>query len=142
MEQFRKIEEGMFLGPQPTAQDLREARQAGIRTVIDFRMPGETPTSNEALAAGSALDYVNIPVNKQNLSQSQIDELDRVMQEKPGPFLVHCASGARAAMLIALRHARKHHWSARRTFDEARAMGVDLESFREFAAFVNEVTSH
>lgn len=140
MHQFRQIEEGMLLGPQPTAQDLQQARQRGIRTVIDFRMPGETPASNAELAAGNGLGYVNIPVSKQSLSPEQIDELERAMQEKEGPYLIHCASGARAAMLLALRKARQQQWNAERTFDEARAMGFDIEGSPEFAAFVRAMT--
>lgn len=141
MQQFRKIEEGILLGPQPTEQDLREAKQSGIRTVIDFRMPNETPTENAELAARCQLDYVNIPVNKASLAEAQIDELDRAMDSKPGPFLIHCASGARAAMLLSLRKARKHRWNAERTFDEARAMGFDLKGSPEFSAFVTTVTA-
>lgn len=141
MDRFQRIDEGMLLGPQPTEQDLQQARQQGIRTVIDFRMPGETPAPNARLAQASGLDYVNIPVNKQALSPEQIDELDRAMQERAGPFLIHCASGARAAMLLALRKARKNGWTASRTFDEARAMGFDIEGSPEFAAFVRAATA-
>lgn len=141
MQQFRKIEDGILLGPQPTEQDLREAKQYGIKTVIDFRMPNETPTENADLAARCELDYVNIPVNKTSLTKEQIDELDRAMEGKSGPFLIHCASGARAAMLLSLRKALKHRWNAERTFDEAKAMGFDLKSSPEFSAFIGDVTS-
>lgn len=141
MHKFRQIEEGMLLGPQPTEEDMQQARQSGIRTVIDFRMPGETPGSNAELAARSGLDYANIPVNRQSLSEDQIYELDRAIQEKAGPFLIHCASGARAAMLLALRKAKKNHWTAARTFEEARAMGFDIEDSPEFSAFVKTATA-
>lgn len=142
MQQFRKIEDGILLGPQPTEQDLREAKQYGIRTVVDFRMPNETPIGNAELAARCDLGYVNIPVNKTSLTTEQIDELDRAMEDKSGPFLIHCASGARAAMLLSLRKARKHRWNAERTFEEARAMGFDLKTSPEFSAFVADVTSN
>ena len=44
MSQFKRVEDGIFIGPQPTEQDIQEARQQGIRTVIDFRLPSETAT--------------------------------------------------------------------------------------------------
>ena len=44
MSQFKRVEDGIFIGPQPTEQDLQEVRQQGIRTVIDFRLPSETAT--------------------------------------------------------------------------------------------------
>jgi uncharacterized protein (TIGR01244 family) len=136
MEQFKQLENGMLIGPQPTEDNLRQAKREGIKTVIDFRLPSETPTPNALLVARSGLDYVNIPVNKASLSSDQIEELDRVMRVKDGPFLLHCASGARAAALLVLRKARQNSWTAQRAFEEARAMGFDLEKLPEFENFI------
>jgi uncharacterized protein (TIGR01244 family) len=140
MQQFRKIEDGFYIGPQPAREDLEEARRQGVRTVIDFRLPTETVTSNEDLARSCGLDYVNIPVDKARLSSEQIGRLDQALEQKQGPFLIHCASGARAAMLLALSKARRHQWSAERTFEEARAMGFDLRASPDFSAFVSATT--
>ena len=136
MDQFKQLENGMLIGPQPTEADLRQAKLQGIRTVIDFRMPSETPIPNAELVARSGLEYVNIPVNKASPSADQVDELGRVMREKSGPFLMHCATGARAAMLLVLSKAKQSRWTAPRAFDEARAMGFDLEKTPEFANFI------
>ena len=142
MDKFKELKDGMLIGPQPTEQDLQEAKQQGIKTVIDFRMSSETPTPNAELVAKSGLDYSSVPVDKASLNTNQIDELDRVMQEKPGPYLIHCATGARAATILALSKAKKHHWDAERTFQEARAMGYDLKTSPEFSAFVAQATAH
>jgi len=106
MSQFRQIEDGIFIGPQPTGQDLEEARQQGIRTVIDFRLPSETAASNETLVKSHGLAYVNIPVDKTALSANQIGDLEAAMKDKEGPFLLHCATGARAALLLSLSKAK------------------------------------
>ncbi|GAC1413682.1 MAG: hypothetical protein NVSMB6_15670 [Burkholderiaceae bacterium] len=141
MEKFKQLEGGMLIGPQPTEQDLQEAKRQGIKTVIDFRMPSETRVPNAELAANNGLDYANIPVDKASLTKGQINELDRVMREKQGPYLIHCATGARAAMLLALSNAKKHNWDAERTFEEARAMGYDLKTSPEFSAFVAQAAA-
>lgn len=141
MQRFRQIDNGVFVGPQPTASDLQEAKQEGIATVVDFRMPTETPASNEGLAKSCGLNYVNIPVNKEALSAEQIAQLDEVMQNMKGPFLLHCATGTRAAMLYALKHAREKHWSAQETFNAAKTMGFDLQGSPQFAAFVVNTTA-
>lgn len=140
MHQFRKIENDLYIGPQPSEDDLTEAKRRGIKTVIDFRLPNETATDNENLATRIGLDYVNIPVNKSDLSVDQVAELDRIMQEKEKPFLIHCGTGMRAAMLLSLVKAQKNQWSAQRTFDEARSMGCDIESSPDFSAFVRSNT--
>ena len=136
MDQFKQLESGMLIGPQPTEADLRQAKRESIKTVIDFRMPSETPIPNAELVARSGLEYVNIPVNKASLSMDQVYELDRVMLEKDGPFLIHCATGARAALLLVLSKAKQNRWTAQRAFDEARAMGFDLKKAPEFANFI------
>ena len=136
MDQFKLLENGVLIGPQPTEDHLRQAKQDGIKTVIDLRLPSETPTPNAELVARSGLDYVNIPVNKAGLSADQVDELDRTMRDKAGPFLIHCATGARVATLLVLSQARQNRWTAQRAFQEARAMGFDLENAPEYANFI------
>jgi uncharacterized protein (TIGR01244 family) len=138
MANYRPIGDGFFIGPQPTAQDLQEAKQQGIKTVIDFRMPSETPRPNDELVKESGLNYGNIPVNKAALSQEQIGKLDEAVKSKEGPYLLHCATGTRAAMLLALSRARQHGWTAERTFEEAERMGYNLKSSPDFAKFVTE----
>jgi len=137
---FRKIEGGFFIGPQPTEQDLQEAKQQGIKTVIDFRMPSETETPNDILVKNNGLNYANVPVNKASPSAEQIEDLDKMLQQNEGPFLLHCATGARAAMLLALSRAKQQGWSAERTFDEAKSMGYDLKGSPVFSAFVTQQT--
>jgi uncharacterized protein (TIGR01244 family) len=141
MTNFKKIGDGLFIGPQPTEQDLRDAKQHGIQTVIDMRMPEETATRNADLVGNSGLHYVNVPVNKTALSEAQINELEQVMQRTPGPHLLHCATGTRAALMLALGRAKHAGWTAERTFDEAQSMGFDLRSSADFASFVRRVTA-
>ena len=136
MTQFKDIGGGLYLGPQPTEQDLQEAKQRGIKTVIDFRLPSETAIPNEPLVTEYGLNYVNIPVNKASPSEKQIEELDQALQQEDGPFLLHCGTGMRAAMLLALTRAKQNRWSAERTFEEAKSMGFDLKASPEFSAFV------
>lgn len=136
MSSFKRIDDEFFIGPQPTEQDLHEARQQGIKTVIDFRLPSETATSNAVLTKNQGLAYVNIPVNKVALSADQIGELDREIKSHEGPFLLHCATGARAALLLSLRKAKQLGWTPEQTFVEAKKLGFDLKSSAEFSGFV------
>lgn len=140
MAQYREIDDNFVLGPQPTRGDLEEARQQGIKTVIDLRLPTETARPNAELARDARLDYVNIPVNRAALSTGLIDEFEAAMAQHSGPYLVHCATGARAALMLVLVRARQQGWTAQRTFDEAEAMGFNLRNSEEFANFVRLAT--
>ncbi len=136
MSSFKRLDDEFFIGPQPTEQDLQDAKKQGIKTVIDFRMPSETATSNAELTKSQGLTYVNIPVNKAALSTDQIGALDRAMKDNAGPFLLHCATGARAALLLSLSKAKQLGWSPEQTFSEATRMGFDLKTSAEFSGFV------
>lgn len=138
MANYKQIGDGIFIGPQPSEQDLESAKEQGIRTVIDFRMPSETATLNANLVSSAGLDYVNVPVNKTALSEQQIGELDEAMKRNEGPYLLHCATGTRAAMLLALSLAKKNGWTAARTFGEAESMGFNLRSSVDFPKFVEQ----
>jgi uncharacterized protein (TIGR01244 family) len=138
MSSFKRIDDEFFIGPQPTEQDLQAAKQQGIRTVLDFRLPSETTTSNADLTSRQGLAYVNIPVSKQALSADQIADLDRAIKDHAAPFLLHCATGARAALLLSLSKAKQHDWSASQTFSESKRLGFDLESSTEFSGFVRQ----
>lgn len=72
------------------------------------------------------------------MSKTQFDKLDRVMVEKEGLSLRHCASGVRTAMLLVLSRAKKNCGTAARAFVEAGNIGFDLQSSLEFARFVVE----
>jgi uncharacterized protein (TIGR01244 family) len=136
MAQFKDIGDGFYLGPQPTEQDLQDAKGRGVKTVIDFRLPTETAIPNETLVTQYGLNYVNIPVSKTSPLEQQIEELDQALQENEGPFLLHCGTGMRAAMLLALVRAKQNHWTAERTVEEVKSMGFDLKASPAFSAFV------
>lgn len=141
MANFKQIDKAIFIGSQPAQQDLKEAKALGIQTVIDLRMPGESNTSNEEMTSAIGLGYVNIPVDKTALTARQIDALEHAMAGTPGPHLLHCATGARAALLLMLSHARQKKWTAKQTFEEAQRVGFNLEDSDNFAGFVREITA-
>ena len=70
------------------------------------------------------------------LSVDQIGELDRAIKDHAGPFLLHCATGARAALLPSLSRAKQHGWSAEQTWPEAQRLGFDLKTSAEFSGFI------
>lgn len=141
MPSYTCLSPALFLGPQPDAADLAAAAASGIRTVLDLRMPAETGGTNELQTRAHGLRYSALPVDRTDLRPAQVDEFARLLRDLPGPVLLHCATGARAALLLALARARAHGWNATRTFAEAAALGFDLRTTPPFAAFVEAVTA-
>jgi len=106
---------GVYTAGQPTAEDLAAAREAGIRTVIDLRKPGEDRGYDEAAAAEAlGLDYVTLPWNGPAELTDEVFERGReLLRTAERPLLFHCASANRCGAL----------WIPYRVLDE----GVPLD---------------
>ncbi|MCL7715516.1 beta-lactamase hydrolase domain-containing protein [Stenotrophomonas mori] len=105
---FRQPLPDLFTAGQPSAQQLHDAAQSGITTVIDLRMPQEDRGYDEAAAAEQlGLRYVRLPIGgADDLTEANARALDRILKQDGGRTLLHCASGNRAGALLALLRAR------------------------------------
>lgn len=126
MTKFPELFPGIRLGPQPVAEDLAELKDLGVETVIDFRIPSETPSSNAELAERYGVAYINIPVSRDNPDPDAVEQLDQALKNQPGPYLLHCGSGIRAVTIYLLREAKRNGWSSERVENEAKERGFDL----------------
>lgn len=126
MSKFPELFPGVWLGPQPADEDLAELKELGIETVIDFRMPSETPDSNAELTERHGFGYINIPLSRDNPDPDAIEQLDQALQNQPGPYLLHCGSGIRAITIYLLREAKQQGWSAAQVEIKAKERGFDL----------------
>lgn len=117
---------GLFTGGQPSAQQLRDAAQAGVTSVIDLRMPHEDRGYDEAAAAEAlGLRYVRLPIDGAGgISEANARTLDRLLRQDPGSTLLHCASGNRAGALLALAQARVHGASPEAALQFGRDAGL------------------
>lgn len=138
MQDFVRVNDSVLLGRQPTPAELARLRQAGVKTVIDFRHPSETPVPNAALAEAAGLGYVNIPVKANSISPADVAALDQALRAKPGPFLLHCAAGPRAAGLYFLREARQNGWAAEQALAASARAGFDLTGMPWLQSFIQD----
>lgn len=96
---------GVTSAGQPDAAALEVFADAGYATVIDLRGEAEERGFDEAaLVEELGLHYVTLPIeNGDAISFENARKLDALLQEYPGPVLVHCGSGNRVGALLALR---------------------------------------
>jgi uncharacterized protein (TIGR01244 family) len=93
---------------QLTATDMREAHEAGFRSIICNRPDGEEgpsqPSQNDVLEAAKALglEVAYHPVNSAGHTPEQALEMGRLINSLPTPILSYCRSGGRCANLISL----------------------------------------
>jgi protein tyrosine phosphatase (PTP) superfamily phosphohydrolase (DUF442 family) len=126
MDVFR-ISEDLAFTEQPSAQDLRAARQHGFRMVVDVRLPNEQLTDERALAERFGLRCVRIPIGQWDWAEEHFERFAAaIAPERARPVLVHSAEGARAGVLALTWHAAEAGWSVDELEAAARRLGLDL----------------
>ena len=95
----------IYISAQPSPEALREFAELGGSTVINLRRDSEMDQYvgyHEGRAARQlGLDYVHIPMGASTLTRAQVDQVSDAIEATQGPVLMHCASGTRAAAMLA-----------------------------------------
>jgi len=100
------LDETIAVSPQISVAEIAEARENGIRMIVNNRPDGEQPGQPTAAEIGEAakaagLGYVHIPVDHAGFSMEQVEAMTAALAE-PGPVLAYCRSGTRSTFLWAL----------------------------------------
>src|SRR5690349_7512784 len=125
-------EEGLLIGGQPTAKQLKAAAKAGYRTVIDLRPLAEDHGFDEEKAARKAkLEYTNIGVTPDTLDASTVKYFLTVLSNAERPALIHCSSGNRAAALYYAWLVLENGMPEDQALERARAAGLSAPDLGE-----------
>jgi uncharacterized protein (TIGR01244 family) len=128
--------DGIYLASQPAPDDLKAAKEAGVRTVLNLRRKEEVVDWDEKVVAEAlGLEYDTVPFGAATeLTDDVFDETREILRDTAKrPILVHCASANRVAAV----------WLAYRVLDdgvpldaaleEAKAAGLKVTAFEEKA---------
>ncbi len=97
--------DGITAAGQPDKAALEVFTDAGYATVIDMRAEDEDRGFEEAAFVEElGMHYVAFPIDSEDdVSFDKARQLEELLQQYPGPVLVHCASSNRVGALLALR---------------------------------------
>lgn len=124
---------GVAIAGALTRDDLADLRRRGYTAVLDLRLRDEPVTSGlspaeEEVEAGKAgLAYRRIEVSAQALEDRVVDRVREALAVSPGPVVVHCASGRRAAVLTTLDRGCREGWTPEQCLARLRELGHDCE---------------
>ncbi len=106
---FRRLDEWVATGGQPTAEQFRELAAAGTRAVINLALPTSTyalPDEPE-LVASLGMAYVPIPVVFEAPRAEDFDRFCAELANRRGQkVFVHCALNYRVSAFVALYRVR------------------------------------
>jgi len=146
MENAKKINDNLTVATnQVTSEQLQQAAQAGMKSVLNLRSPSEEGfVSNEQQQAEAAgLQYVNIPFKPDALTDQLATQILQQLEEMPKPALLHCKSGLRSGMMALMYVATREGMTAEQAMEKGKSMGFDCEKspqMKEF--FKNYIFQH
>ncbi len=120
---FKKINENLYRGGQPTSEGFRQLKQIGVKTIIDLRGADKRAKTEENKTENVGLEFINLSLNNWfRPKDSQIENiLAAINKPENQPVFVHCQRGAdRTGTIIAVYRMTHDNYSAENAFDEAK----------------------
>lgn len=138
----RKINDEVTVGPQPSADRLKELARQGFRSVVNFRTEGEedqplSPAQEGEKAKGLGLEYLHVPVSMKSMGPETVDGFRQRFPDLPKPVFAHCKSGKRAGAMVMMHMACEQGMSGKETLAQAERMGFECDQ-PELKQFVEQ----
>jgi len=137
VENFARVNPGLYRGGQPTEEGFKQLKSMGVKTVIDFRSFHSTRKQVEA----AGLTPVEIPLRADLGSVPPDDEalkkfFEVVLDPARQPVYIHCAFGKdRTGTMAAVYRLEIDHWTAEEALQEMEAFGYH-NIYRDLINFV------
>lgn len=138
---FRKVNDRLITGGQPTAVQLQSAADEGFQTVVNLAtyQPGHSLEDEAGLVLGLGMEYYHIPVQWDNPKESDFIEFETVMQRIGNrKTLVHCAANFRVTAFYSL-YALKHLGWSEQQADDFRTSVWSGSSYPIWEAFLQKM---
>ena len=136
---YRKVNDQISTGGQPTEEQLRAAATEGFSTVINLATidPDRSLADEGGLIRSLGMTYHHIPVKWDSPQESDFAAFEAVMQASAAEkVLIHCAANFRVSAFYGL-YAMKHLGWMEAQADEFRASiwaGSDYPIWEKFIA--------
>lgn len=134
---FRQLTDTVLVSPQISVEDVAQAKEMGVRFILNNRPEGESPDQTpgdviEVAAKAAGIGYAAVPVNHSGFAPWQLDGMDAALGEveSGGKLLAYCRSGTRSTLLWALSRSRAGD-DPDALSDTAAAAGYDLSPVRQ-----------
>jgi protein tyrosine phosphatase (PTP) superfamily phosphohydrolase (DUF442 family) len=137
---FRKVDERVGTGGQPTEAQLRAAAAEGYQAVINLATfdPKRSLPDEAGLVSSLGMTYYPIPVDWEHPTEADFQSFERTMQSLgERKTLVHCQANFRVTAFYSL-YARKHlGWSR----SQAEAFRLSVWRGASFPAWTEFISS-
>jgi len=132
---FLRVNEQICTGGQPTMEQLETLKAQGVKAIINLRVPSEyNAAEEEAKVKQLGLRYINIPVNRDALTDELADQFLKAMRDpKNRPAFIHCSMANRVGAFWMIYRVVVDGWTVEKAEEEAKKIGMRSPALREFA---------
>ncbi len=120
---FLQLNDRLFTGGMPTAQQLEDASKAGVQVVINLAMPDSERALRDELSIVRSLgmQYIAIPVVWDHPTRRDLDEfMDAMDAHSNETLLVHCQANYRVSGFMALYRILRLGWDPNEAIKDVR----------------------
>lgn len=124
---FRKVDEHVYRGGQPTEDGFQNLAKLGVKTILDLREEDSRSAAEQKAVTAAGMRYVAVPMQgmQRPTDASMVKALNLLEDSSSGPVFVHCKRGAdRTGDVIACYRVEHDHWQNTKALAEARSIGM------------------
>ncbi len=97
------ISKELWVGGQPSEEQIAQLKTQGIATVINLRTTDESSFNEAEAVRQLGLQYESLPIaGAKDITFSNSQRLRAILDKTKGPVFLHCGSSNRAGALLAL----------------------------------------
>jgi len=145
LPRFFNVDGGLYRSAAPTTYGImKELAAAGIKTVVDLRLPREKKLNEAETFKTLGVNYIARPMSfvRQNPTPYVHEIIDFIGDKNNWPLLVHCKEGKdRTGLIIGLYRVKNQGWAAADAWAEMRARGYN-RSFKYLTRTFTEMTGY
>lgn len=105
-ENLYKLDKELFRSEQPSRDGMIQLEKYGLSTILNLRNIKRNKKN------GTNLTLKHIRINTWNMSEAEVLEVLKIIEESPKPVLVHCKHGSdRTGVVIAAYRMILQNWS-------------------------------
>jgi protein tyrosine phosphatase (PTP) superfamily phosphohydrolase (DUF442 family) len=138
MTNFRRVNDSLITGGQPTVAQLQRLAEAGFATVINLALhdnPRYSLPDEPGTVASLGLQYVHIPVQFEAPTEADLLAFFAAMEAHQGErILVHCAANMRVSAFLGLFWTLRQGWTPDRAFQLMRGLWAPNEVWARYIA--------
>ena len=137
---YQFLDEKLSSGGMPTAEQMKEVAEAGVRVVINLALvtsQGALPEEDKVVES-LGMKYIHIPVEWNNPTEQNLEDFFTAMDEhKDEKVLVHCQANYRASSFVMLYRVLRLGWKKEDAIPVMEKMW-NPEDFPVWQTFIDE----